>query len=481
MKTFIRDIFVYGVGGMLARFVVLFTTPIYTRFLDTEEFGTLDLIASIAAILLILASMEIHSGYGRNYYESKARGDIKKLRGSIMVYIVFINILLLSSFTLLYQPLSNWTTIIKMNLMIPVVLNIMPALVISILLVTIRFEEKPVAYSLVTLSQVGLTGITGIFSVIYLDLGVYGILWSTTIVSWLIFIFTLFLLPEYTKFSINLKHLKSVLFYSAPIVPAVLAGWVNKSVARVFIAASLSLSMLGVYSIALKVGLVMSLATNAFKLTWSPMANKYFLEPGSEPKFALALKYYLVIFTAIVVGLTSLGPLIVKVLASAPYYEATAYVGLIIVAQMWDGITNIVAAGNNWERKTYYNSIGSIIAGVISVLILSVWIKDGGIFLASIVLLVGSIVKSGIILITAQRNHPIPYLMRHLLFVVIMTSAFAYFSYFSFINTDLLWWQFSLMQLVVGMIMVFITDKIVMDFMVVKKTADFFGGYLKNG
>ena len=85
-KSFTKNMLIYGIGGTLTRLIFVFTTPVYTRLLDTEGFGRLEFITSVGTILVILMSMEMHSGYGRSYFESKSRGHLKNLRGSVMIY-----------------------------------------------------------------------------------------------------------------------------------------------------------------------------------------------------------------------------------------------------------------------------------------------------------------------------------------------------------------------------------------------------------
>ena len=181
---FIKNVSIYGVGGVLTKFVGLLTAPIYTRFLDTEGYGQLDLATSVAAILMILLSMEMHTGYGRSYFESRSRGDLKSLRGSVQCYYTVVSLAVLIFFYLLYEPLRSWFSILDIALIEPVVWGLFPLLVISLTLVTIRYEEKPLEYSMITLAYVGLTTICGIIAVSYYDLGVAGILWSNALVSW---------------------------------------------------------------------------------------------------------------------------------------------------------------------------------------------------------------------------------------------------------------------------------------------------------
>ena len=462
VSSFIKDFSIYGVGGVVTRFVGLLTTPIYSRFLDTEGMGELELVNAISAVVIILASLEMHSGYARSYYESKSTNSLLALRGSLVIYFFLISVFLILVYLSSYDFIHAWLTIIDVSLLTPIFVSIFPILLITLVLVTIRFEERPILYSIITFLNVAGVAFFGIISVAVYDFGVHGILWSNAIVSWVVCISLFLMLPKYTSFSFELTHFKKVFAYSAPITPSVLGGWLNQNAGRIFIAGSVSLSALGIYSIALKVALIMSMATYAFRLAWSPRAMQYFSEKNSESRFSLTLNYYLIAFGFLTVFIISFGPLLVRVLAPEAFYQAAAFIGFLVVSQMWEGASDILGSGNNWERKTYYNSIGSITGGLISITILYFWIEQGGLLAASVALLVGSLVKVFLSLATSQRNHYIGYSYSSLLALCIVTIIYACFCYLVFIYINVAWWQLSIIYFCVGITIMWIAERVVL-------------------
>lgn len=431
-KKFLKDFSIYGVGGIISRFVGVITAPIYTRLLSTEGYGLLDLITSISAILIIFATMEMHSGYARSYYEARDKNQLKQLRGTVMMYFVGSFLFLLAVFFLLYPHLNRWINLFDISLLIPVVFRLLPTMIITLTQVTLRFEKKPVIYSMISIGNLILTAVGGIFAVTYLNLGVGGILWSNAIVSFIVSSFLFIALFKYTRFNFNITYLKETALYSMPIVPAVLGSWLNNYIGRIFIAGALSLSMLGIYSIALKVGLLMTLAGGAFKQTWSPMANKLFTQKGSESQFANVMNYYLFGFAFLVILIVSASPLIVRILAPKEFYPAIGIIGIITVGLFWDGAKNILGSGNNWVRKTYYNSFASISGGIINIFILYFFIKTGGIVVAAIGFTLGVIMQAALLLYTSQKNHFIPYSNFNLLISFVLLAGYSFVPYYSF-------------------------------------------------
>ena len=247
-----------------------------------------------------------------------------------------------------------------------------------------------------------------------------------------------------------MTFLKETALYSMPIVPAVLGSWLNNYIGRIFIAGTLSLSMLGIYSIAFKVCLLMVLAGGAFKQTWSPRANELFTQKGSESQFADALNYYLLGFSLLVIIIVSASPIIVRILAPEEFYPAIGIIGIITVGLFWDGAKNIIGSGNSWARKTYYNSIASISGGIINILILYFFIKTGGIVMVAIGFTLGAIMQAMLLLYTSQKNHFIPFSNNNLLITFILLTGYSLVSYYSFNAFSL--FGFIAMQIIVGVV-----------------------------
>jgi O-antigen/teichoic acid export membrane protein len=449
-KSFLKDFSIYGLGGIISKFVGVITAPIYTRLLSTEGYGLLDLMTSISAILIIITTMEMHSGYARSYYEAKNGGRLEQLRGSVMLFFITACIVLVFLYSIFSSQLEQRITLFNINLVLPVIIGLFPKMIIILTQVTLRYEKKPVYFSVISIGNLVLTAIGGIFAVTYLDLGVRGILWSNAIVSIIVSIILFTALFKYTRFNFNITYLKETILYSVPIVPAVLGSWLNNYIGRIFIAGALSLSSLGIYSIALKVGLLMTLANGAFRQTWSPRANKLFSQKGSESQFAKILNFYLFGFSILVILIVTASPLIVNILAPEKFYPAISIIGILTVGLFWDGAKNIIGSGNNWVRKTYYNSIASISGGIINILILYYFIKTFGIVVAAIGFAMGSIIQAILLLFTAQRNHYIPYSITNLLLTLFLLLGYSLIPYYSFQSLNL--FSFMITHFLVGIV-----------------------------
>jgi O-antigen/teichoic acid export membrane protein len=151
--------------------------------------------------------------------------------------------------------------------------------------------------------------------------------------------------------------------------------------------------------------------------------------PHSEDKFSRALNLYLFgTFFALVLISTG-SPIFVRILSTEPFWGATPYVAILAAAYLWDGAGFILAAGNSWERKTYYNTAGSLTGGLVTVVLLWWGIGRFGLPIVAFSFWMGTVVKIMLILWTAQRNHHIPYSQRAIGMTLILSLSYAVMCY----------------------------------------------------
>ena len=88
-KRLIKNTFLLSIGGLTPKFIGLVTLPIATRNLTTGEYGTYDLVLTVAAILIPLLTLQIQQGTFRFLLTSKDNDERKVYITSTLVYLIF--------------------------------------------------------------------------------------------------------------------------------------------------------------------------------------------------------------------------------------------------------------------------------------------------------------------------------------------------------------------------------------------------------
>ena len=61
---------IYGLGGLVSRFVALLLLPLYTRYLTPADYGAVETLVALAAILATILRLGIASAFFRFYFDS---------------------------------------------------------------------------------------------------------------------------------------------------------------------------------------------------------------------------------------------------------------------------------------------------------------------------------------------------------------------------------------------------------------------------
>ena len=60
---------IYGLGGLVSRILAVFLLPLYTRYLDTADFGAVGLVVALSAVLVTILRLGISSAFFRFYFD----------------------------------------------------------------------------------------------------------------------------------------------------------------------------------------------------------------------------------------------------------------------------------------------------------------------------------------------------------------------------------------------------------------------------
>ena len=390
--SFARALFVYGIAGAASRLVAVVLVPLYTRMLSATEYGQLEVLLAIHALIVILAGMQIESAVMRDYFDAKSSGQLCRL-GWFAVQLTFVGalflsiiIFVLSDFGWLPGDLDRGMLLLLLGLTIPVQL-------LGIQQVMLRCEGRSLLFAVVSFSDLVLSAL---FSFVFIGMlgwhiegALCGLLVGKSvcvIIAWRrTFNFPIWMRPEW---SIGFRMLR----YGLPATPAVIVSWLQNSGSRLLLAIPLALSDVAIAGVAIKVAAIYGFVMYSFRLAWEPFAMAKLAEIDSNPDvYSHSLEWYIVsMFMA--AGVTVLfSPYIVAVLAPSEYAVAGAIAIFYIFGQFWVGMTNILLIGIHGSRLTFYLFPVYACGALVNVTLLLIAAPLIGVVAAGISFLAGSI------------------------------------------------------------------------------------------
>lgn len=320
--------FIYAVALVWTKGLAMLAVPMLTRHLTPEEFGRLELLASVAEIGGVIVGAGLVDTLYRFAIGDAAKAQAGKVMGlALTISLGCLALLLLAAPTIAAAlPLATSPREVIM-LGSAVVLEG----VISVPLGWLRMNGRAQAYTALVCGratlQVGL-----LMVLLVLDTGVAGVL-SAGLVAGLLLAGVLTAgQARQTGLRFNPRGSATLLAYGLPLVGTGLAGFVLGTADRWWLAGGVTAAALGHYGLALKIGQIVNLLAQPFELWWYPrrlmvLAGSNGRERSSETVMA---GMTLLIVAAAAVSLTA--PYIVALLAPAAYAPSAALVPPLTVA-----------------------------------------------------------------------------------------------------------------------------------------------------
>ena len=380
MWQFFKDFLIYGFSSILGKIIAIFLIPIYTSILTKEEYGVMALFTSFSGVIDVFANLNIHSGIAREYYEVNV--NRKKLVSTGFFSILGISLFVLC--VLLIFRNSIYTEIIGLNdhylLTFVVMLMIIPANSLqSYFSILTRYKKKALLFSVGSLIHLLLITGLSVYGVVFLRLGILAIFAAQLVGAVFSFIYYGLLNRDLLSISFEKKYIKNALKFSLPTLPAILAGWADNSLGQIIIGKYVSLSSLGVYSIALSVSSVFSLITIAFMNVWSPFLYENYKKEEFKIQVQKLFKLFVLLLMSISLLLSIFSKEIILILTNPSYLEACKYITLLCIPMCFYLLFPIVSSGVSISRETKYIGLSYVFGSLLNIVSLVVFIEYLGV------------------------------------------------------------------------------------------------------
>jgi O-antigen/teichoic acid export membrane protein len=425
-SVFLKEAILYGLTGVISKFAPILIIPIYIGFIGLEGFGLLDLYTTIGLAIFIVCETQAVSGVMRSYYESKEKNTLEQLIGSAIKIYLFTYIGLWMVF-LLTSIFTFESKLFSYEYLFPIVIAVFPRQLFALCTVILRMEHQSREYIYLSLFNVLLTAVFGVIAIYLIDATALSILYGISLAQVVSGGGAYWRMNNVIKIKPANKYVKEIVHYGIPIAISTLAGWLLASSGRLVLADYATAVELGIYSLSLKISMIFMVLLQAFRTAWDPYCMKKFGEKNSEVTFAKSLNIYWIFASAVIVCIYFASPFFIWLLGAEESSLNKSLILLILLGYLWQGGINIIAVGNAWARKTYVNSLGTVIGGSISLSLSIALVHHLGVLAGGVGYLTGLMASFLIIYNLAQRNVKIPYSTKWiLLFLVLSISYITY-------------------------------------------------------
>ena len=335
--SLIRSTFLYVMVGFLPVAANFFLAPVYTKFLDPDQYALIGLATLFQTFLTFFLSLSLDSAFSRIYFLYEGKYKLQHaLLSTLLITIIAISLFVMASlfffgnwiFSLVFTNQAFRFTNFGYWVVIITFCNI----IFLFFAILYRNQEKSRLFVITNLlffiiPVVGtLTGLVGY------ENGALGAIAGRAIASLLFIAALLFIYFRRHRPTLKLRYLHNALKFSLPIIPYQLmfAGFSN--IDRFVIERNFSAHDFGVYNFAVMITGVIPVFLNALSNATNPRIFRL-LTAGSNDDSVKRINYFsLFLSTAVICFCIATVVPIMRIVINKEYADAYSYIGALLLS-----------------------------------------------------------------------------------------------------------------------------------------------------
>lgn len=407
-----RDVAVYGLASLLTQAAVVVATPVFARYLGPAGYGELDLLMLGVNLLVLVALAGTETAALQQFYVAKD-GRLRQDSFSTAALWTLAAGLILGGLALSAAgPLSQSVFGLGALSAVRTAALVIPVVAVARLTVeALRARRKPWLYLLSVGILSGLQMVLGVALVVGFDGGV-----TAVMVAWLIAaiastIFNVSASRQLFVVRFSRSSLRPLLKVGVPLLFAGLAGWSVMFVDRLILVRYVTLSQIGVYALAAKVSLVLTLVIYAFNRGWTPIALEAVARDAESAREMRARTsvVYLAAVAWVAVAASLLAPLAVDLVGGQDYSEAADLIPVLATAFLLFAPMPLIQVSMLVTERTALLALPAVIAAGVNAFGVIVLAGGYGLTGAAWATVAGFLLQLVVTFAFANRIDPIPY------------------------------------------------------------------------
>lgn len=361
----LKNTIIVAIGKFSTQILTFFLLPIYTAVLSTSEYGEYDLILTLVTFFTPIITLSLDEAVFRFLIDAKSKRKKKYIITQVLLYVLFSLIVSI----IIIKVISIFFTINNINIIIAYLVSFV---LINITNALVRGIGRIKLYSGLNFFIGILTLILNVFFILFLKMGMKGLLLSSIISNLLgvIFVFIKLDLKEYIsikKFEKNI--MKKMLKYSIPLVPNTLSWTIINFSDRIIITMVLGSAYNGVYSIANKFPTIINTLYSFFNIAWVESAAKNVTSSYKEKYYNNVYSSIKNLLRGILLCIMAAMPFAFKILINANFNDAYNYIPILMIATYFSNMSTFLGGVFTAYKDTKTIGVTTIVSAIINLVV----------------------------------------------------------------------------------------------------------------
>lgn len=367
------------VGKMCTQFISFFLIPLYTNVLNTNEYGTIDLILTYVSLFVPVITLQIENAVFRFIIDN--RNDEREKSKIITNALYSIAVLTIFAIVIYLCIINFFAITYKYYIILTIIVTIFSNLFLQIA----RGNGDNIGYSIGS----AIAGISNVLlNLIFLLILKYGassILLSACLsnlfcATYLIFKEKIYKFIKYELLEKEERH--KLLLYSVPLIPNSIIWWIINVSDRTIISIFLGTGANGIYAISNKFSNLIASIYGIFNLSWTESISLHINDKDKDEFLSstmeTVIKFTVSLCTIIIICL----PIIFNIIIGKNYYDSYKYIPFLIIGTFFNVIVSFIGGIYIALQKTKEIAKTSILSGIINIIANLILIRFIGIWAA---------------------------------------------------------------------------------------------------
>ena len=396
--TLVKDTAIFAIGKFGSKIILFILVPLYTNFLTAEEYGVAELVLTLSQIIVPIISLMIFDGIMRFGLAKGSKKEDVLLIGVIITFadaIICLFIVYLAGF---YAPIANWRWYLYWNILLYIAYNVE--------LNYMKANDHNLMFSIVSILQTLVIGVSSILLLAVLHLGIQGYLLASNISFLIAFIFCFF--TEHIWSSLKrAKFDKSLLIqmvkYSAPLAINNISWGIVQSSDKFMLEYMIGQNALGLYTLASKIPSLINVFISIFQQSWGISSIREVESTNDKSFYKNVLTVYYISIFFVCIALNSIIKPFMKIYVANDFGESWRFVPLLLVSAAFSAIS-VYYGGLYGAIKKSLNSMNTmIVAACVNIIFNYVLIHYFGVLGAAASTLISYVVLTVLRIIDMNR------------------------------------------------------------------------------
>ncbi|SMO58599.1 Membrane protein involved in the export of O-antigen and teichoic acid [Saccharicrinis carchari] len=383
-KSLASDTLVYGGSTILVRLLNWLLMPYYIRTMSEVQYGIVTQVYGYIAILLVVLTYGFETSFFRfsntKNHKNVFTTALTSIGSTSLLFVVFVYLYKDGLVQFFGKGFSS-------PLVLMIALIVAVDAVSAIIFAKLRYQGKSIRFGLLKLVNVTLLislnlyflywcpmHLESEYCVVFNGLNIadnqaFYVLLSNLAASGIVLL--IISSDVFNKLgTLDFRLLLQMYKYSYPILIVGITGMINIQIDKILIPKLIGgeegLRQLAIYGANFKIGVLMAMFTQSFRLAFEPFFFKDRRETANEALYNDILKYFVLFGLLIFLGVTFFMD-IINIVLTAEYETGNIVIPIVLVSQLLSGVYFTLSVWYKITDKTIYGAYMGIVGSIITI------------------------------------------------------------------------------------------------------------------